>query len=77
MDDAATIEHVLRIACPKWAEDGVWPPPWDHPCTHLRLEISLPLDIARFSALCNAIGACSCGQPMVILCHGRPDDPAT
>lgn len=81
MDERGPREHVLRIACSKWREDGPWPPPWGQPCGHVRAEIGLPIDIEVLGELAKVL-RCSCGAPTVIL--GRapesvddPDQPSS
>ena len=59
--------HALRIACPKWSEDGPWPSDFEHACKHIRIEISLPLPVDVVVGICNLLDHCSCGEKMVIL----------
>lgn len=59
--------HSVRIACPRWEEDGPWPSNFERPCSHLRMEIGLPLNVEVLIGIVGVISECSCGENLVIL----------
>lgn len=66
----------MRIACPRWQEDGPWPPPWAKQCKHLRVEISTPIDAQTLYELLKALARCDCGSELIVFEPGRhPDEP--